>query len=157
MNGTAPGEAFADIEAALHSDTDECVFWLRAKKPDGRGNIKYQGRFYTPARLVCILAYGAPPAPSLEAAHSCGNGHLSCINPRHLRWATPVENAADREMHGRQVKGSMCHMAKLAERDIPTIRRLLQSGMTLQAIANRYRVNRQSIANVRDRKTWSWI
>jgi hypothetical protein len=157
MNGPAPGDAFADIQAALRSDTDDCFFWQRAKKPDGRGNIKYRGNFYTPARLVCILAHGEPPRPRLEAAHSCGKGHQSCINPRHLRWATPVENAADKEVHGTQVKGSRCPAAKLIESDIPKIRELLSSGLTLRAISARFSVNPQSIANVRDGKTWSWL
>ena len=157
LNGVPPGTAYADSEAALRSGTDECVFWERAKKPDGRGNIKYQGKYYTPSRLVCILANGKPPELGLEAAHSCGNGHLSCINPRHLRWATPVENADDRIAHGRQVRGVLCQAAKLTEADIPEIRRLVADGLTLAAVASKYGVNRQSIANVRDGKTWSWI
>lgn len=49
-------------------------------------------------RLVCAAFHGEPPTPQHHAAHGDGNG----INNRedNLRWALPVENEADKVVHG---------------------------------------------------------
>ena len=44
-------------------------------------------------RYVCERAYGAAPTAQHQAAHSCGM--KLCVNPRHLRWALPLDNMAD--------------------------------------------------------------
>src|SRR5260221_680223 len=80
---------------------DECLTWPFARYPDGRANMN--GGY--PTRAMCELAYGPAPSPKHEAAHSCGKGHEACVNPRHLRWATPKENAADKKIHGTHIKG----------------------------------------------------
>jgi hypothetical protein len=58
------------------------------------------GHFERATRVMCKLAHGPAPTPKHHAAHSCGKGHEACINPKHLRWATPRENAADAKLHG---------------------------------------------------------
>lgn len=64
----------------------------------GYGLIRIDGVMCRVHRLVCIRRHGPPPTDDLEAAHSCGNA--GCVNPRHIRWATRFENAADKKLHG---------------------------------------------------------
>lgn len=86
-------------------DGDECVRWPYSVRGDGRGQINVNGKPRLVHRVICEAVNGPPPTEHHEAAHSCGNGHLSCITPRHLRWATRKENAQDMQLHGTVLAG----------------------------------------------------
>jgi hypothetical protein len=70
------------------------------------------------ARYMCTLANGKPESPDLVARHLCGNGHWSCVNPKHLAWGTVEENAQDRVLH-REVAQ---YMPDLTEDEIERIK-----------------------------------
>lgn len=84
---------------------DECLTWPFARNQNGAGSVTRtvvggsRGNM-SASRAMCILAHGPPPAGRSMAAHNCGKGHEACVNPRHLRWATQLENAADTLIHG---------------------------------------------------------
>ena len=88
---------------ASHSGK-KCLLWPFGKFANGYGQVCIKRVNKVASREMCVLAHGEPPSPEHEAAHSCGNGHLGCVNPRHLRWATPTENASDKSLH-RTVRG----------------------------------------------------
>lgn len=75
---------------------DECLFWPFARSANGYGSLHWHGREEGTHRLACMFAHGPAPEGRNYAAHSCGNGHLGCVNPRHLRWATQKENMLDK-------------------------------------------------------------
>lgn len=78
----------------------DCLIWPFAKRHKGYGGIVMKDGFTrSPHREICILAHGQPPFEDAIAAHSCGNGHNGCVNPKHLSWATTKENAIDRSLH----------------------------------------------------------
>lgn len=79
-----------------------CLTWPFALHRDGYGNLKFDGSTIGAHRLMCEFVHGPAPTGNHQAAHSCGNGHLGCVNPRHLRWATPAENANDKAVHAAQ-------------------------------------------------------
>lgn len=54
-------------------------------------------------RLVCEAWNGPPPSPMSHAAH--WDGDTGNNTPRNLRWATALENAVDKERHGRVFRG----------------------------------------------------
>lgn len=87
-------------EVALPYSGDECLIWPFARQKDGYPVISHEGRAYGAHRRLCELVNGPPPTPQHQAAHGCGKGHLGCITNRHLRWATPAENCADKVIHG---------------------------------------------------------
>lgn len=98
---TYRGAPVAWMDEALFRQTDECFFFPFGRTSDGRSNIKFNGKTMPTYRLMCLAAHGNPPYSKHQAAHSCGLGHLSCVNPRHLRWATDAENKRDRKVHER--------------------------------------------------------
>lgn len=84
---------------------DDCLKWPFGDKGNGYGSLDFEGRKTTASNAMCTLAHGRRPSAKHEAAHSCGNGHLGCVNPRHLRWATRRENVHDAIRHGTQSRG----------------------------------------------------
>jgi hypothetical protein len=47
-------------------------------------------------RLICWLLHGTPASDNLQAIHTCGRSY--CLNPWHLQWGTPLQNAQDRRV-----------------------------------------------------------
>jgi hypothetical protein len=54
-------------------------------------------------RLVCLAFHGQPPTPQHEVAHNDGNPLNN--DQGNLRWATRVENEADKVVHGTSLAG----------------------------------------------------
>lgn len=94
------------VLAILPYDGDDCLKWPYATDKDGYGLGELGGKIRRAHRYVCTLVNGDPPTPKHEAAHSCGNGHLGCVNPRHLRWATTLENQRERWRHVNERKAA---------------------------------------------------
>lgn len=150
MNG-APMQFIYDV--ALAYAGNDCLKWPFYIRADGRGQVRFRGRDQLSSRVVCILAHGEPPSPSYEAAHSCGKGHLGCVNPKHLRWATMMENELDKFIHGTTPSGSKNGMAKLTESQVNEISILSTSGNRL-ALAIRYGVSERTIRRVANGNIW---
>jgi len=154
---TPPGERirFAREEAAL-SQSDECLIWPFQRNSNGYGVVTVDGKRQPASRYICLLANGHPPTPSHHAAHSCGNGHLGCVNPRHLSWKTVIENHADKRIHGTVNRGSRNGRAKIKESDIKKIRHLKDKHTTDQ-IAEMFGIPRGTAWNIINGKSWRWV
>lgn len=139
-------------EVAVHYKADDCLVWEFKRHRTGYGVLQYQGKSWRAHRLVCQLVHGDPPTPEHEAAHSCGNGHLGCVNPNHLRWATHKENGRDTVWHGR-AKASARRNAKLTEQDVSRIR-LMADQYTQSQIAARFSIDQSSVSHILRGKIW---
>lgn len=117
--GTAHGLVVATLESVVAGPNGAaCIFWPHNRNADGYGSYTIGSKTYGVHRLVCSRVHGDPPTPEHEAAHSCGNGHLGCVNPRHLRWVTSVENKADMVRQPR-AKLDATEVARLREIFVP--------------------------------------
>lgn len=112
--GLPKGEAkrFLD-EVALRHTSDDCLIWPYGKTPAGYGVIMLRYKQTYVHVLVCEAKHGPRPEGRYEAAHSCGKS--SCCNPKHLRWATPHENALDKRGHGTMPQGSQHHWSTVSD------------------------------------------
>jgi hypothetical protein len=142
------------LQSHVSYNGDDCLFFPFVRV--GYGTIGFEGRKWTVSRLMCKLVNGDPPA-GYETAHSCGNGHLRCITPKHLHWKTPAQNQQDRLVHGTSNRGIRHGMSRLTEDDVRKIDQLLKTGKSQRVIAEEFGVGQVTISNIKTGKTWGWL
>lgn len=108
-------------------------------------------------RAALIIHCGAPPSDEMHAAHApliCHNRR--CVNPRHLRWATPSSNMRDRDIDGTTfiATGERQGASKLTEQDVAGIR---ASNKPQKELAELYGVSKQQISKIVRRERWTHV
>ena len=160
---TKRGEALAFAQAAAETSTDDCILWPFRLTTDGYGRLTLNGKRLRVNRLVLELAGGPPPSPTHEAAHAPGICHTpACVNPRHLRWATHIENMADKVLDGTHLRpdtaadprGERNGKAKLTEVKVRAIR---ADERTYREIAADYGIDRSTVSDLKSRRRWAWL
>lgn len=131
----------------------ECVAWPFARNENGYGTLKYGPNIRKAHRVMCILAHGEPPEPRFNASHSCGNGAGGCVNPNHLSWKTPSENAYDTVRDGRARKKGR-PFAKLTQEQVGQIR-AMGDQKTRAELAIMFNVHRETIGNILRGTAWT--
>lgn len=127
---------------------DACVTWPLTKDSRGYGQCGVDGQLLRAHRVMCELAHGPAPSPAHHAAHSCGNGHLACVNPKHLSWKTASENGLDRRQHGTHATSKNGSRSPLTPTQVAEIRSLI-GRMTVTAIAKRFDISRRTVERIR--------
>lgn len=135
------------IEAALLSETDDCILWpFAVRKSSGYGAYdegqEASKKNYDVHRYVCEKAHG--PAPeNYETRHLCSR--KLCINPRHVLWGNHLMNMTDAKSHG-ALRGGGIHRQKIFALDRAKIKASKESLVT---IAARYGMEPSHIGKVR--------
>lgn len=150
---TTPGAVLEWVSRHVDHQGDDCLIWPFARRGEGEGVLSVDGVLIGAARYMCIRAHGEPPTLQHEAAHSCGNGHLACVNPNHVRWATSKENKADMLAHGTRLMGEKHNMAKLTVRDVRAIRKL-RGNVSQRIIAEKFGVTTSNVSAIQLHRTW---
>lgn len=135
-------------------DGDECLIWPFSRDACGYGKIKRGGISRFVNRIVCEREHGPPPTPKHQAAHSCGKGHLGCVNRRHLEWKSPKENSADKIKHGTTARGYRNSQVKLTESQVLKIR---ASTKTHRELAEEFGISQTQVSDIKARKKWAWL
>lgn len=86
------------IKARKTFDGEECLLFPCAV-PHRPERVKYNFRDMAAARAMLIMTQGLPADEKMFAVHVCGNGHLSCVNPKHLKWGSASDNRVDAVLH----------------------------------------------------------
>ncbi len=90
--------------------------------------------------------------------HKCDN--RKCCNIRHLFFGTQADNIADMVSKGRQAQpnGEKHYMAKLTEKNVIKIRKLLAAKeLTQDEIGELYGVAAKVISDIKTGKSWSHL
>lgn len=143
-------------EVVLHHQGDDCLIWPYGRSNSGYGMMTLNGKQGYVHRFVCTAIDGPPPFEDAEAAHSCGNGHLACVSRHHLRWATSLENHADKIIHGTTNRGEKHWKTKLTKNDVLKIRSL-EGVIPRHEMACQFNISLQTICDIIRRKNWSHI
>lgn len=124
---------------------DDCLPWPFTRDWQGRGLLGVHGKIRKAHRVMCEAAHGPAPTKLHHAAHECGNGHLGCINPRHLSWKTKEENARDRIRHGHPGGNRNGPQTLFTPLQVEELRRHLRAGVSVTKIAAQMGVARSVI------------
>lgn len=133
---------------------DACWPWTGARHPKGYGLLPRRTAPWTAHALSLVLSVGPRPT-GLQAAHACHN--KLCCNPRHLRWATQVENAQDNVRAGRHAHGERGSKAKLTAHIVAECRRRRAAGETCQALADEFGVTRRAMSFAVSGVNWAHL
>lgn len=154
---TPNGEPDRFIKDIISSEiVGDCINWPYGRTKKGYGFIFVNGHNMSVGRYVCLLTHGEPPTPKYEAAHSCGNGHMGCVNPGHLSWKTTADNHADKLIHGTTNRGERHGSSKLTEKQVSEIRAM--KGIKSQTeIAAMYGISQSNVSRLMSRHNWSWL
>ena len=139
-----------------YEDKDGCLLWPHYTRTDGYPVTSIDGQRMAVHRYVCEKEHGPPPSPHHDAAHSCGKGHLACVNRHHLSWKTRSENFADKLIHGTDNRGEKNGYSKATEEQARQIL-ALRGKMTRQQIAEKVGVTRSIVAHIHCGNSWRWL
>lgn len=137
----------------------ECIIWPFARNEHGYGVFgKRRGEIASAlvSRVICAEVHGMPPDRSYEAAHSCGNGHLGCINPRHLKWKTSKQNKDDQIRHGTRNYGERNGRSHLTAEKVKSIRSM-SATMRQRDVAKHFNIDPSTVSDIVHGKRWGHV
>lgn len=146
-----PRRFYEDV--VLQYEGDDCLEWpygLVGNGYPGLWNGKKSDGVHT---IVCEHFHGMRPE-GYQTAHSCGN--KKCCNHKHLRWATPKENNADKVLHGTSQIGETNGNSKLTESKVRKIKKL-EGAISQRKIARMFDVSQRTIWMIFNSKSWTHI
>lgn len=106
-------------------------------------------------RIILTTFCGPEPFDGAIAAHNDGSRTNCALT--NLRWATPVENQADRKRHGTHLCGNQVFGAKLTDDRVREIRALIAKGYRGPQIAESFGVSVSTIHLIRHNRIWRHV
>lgn len=151
--------------------TNDCWLWTGGCIPNGYGAFWFDGRNHGAHRMAWLIWRGDIPK-GMSICHKCDNP--ICVNPGHLFVGLPIENSADMVAKNRQARGdksprrlhadsyealvgSNNNKAKLTEDQIPEIKRLVASGLSMSEVGRRFGVGNATISKAVAGHTWKHV
>ena len=104
--------------------------------------------------VLVAAAFIGPKPKGMEVAHNNGNAGENRLE--NIRYATPLENTADKKIHGTHLFGEMAPNAKLSETQVVEICGLPQE-LGIIEIGRRFGISIAQVSRIRNRKQWSHL
>lgn len=146
------GESLRFFYENVAAETDECVLWPYTTDTPGYGRVWVRPHLKSVHIMACEYGHGPKPSPAHQAAHLCGV--RVCMNPRHLRWATPSENNWDKARHGTLLVGEEHPNARLKASDVLEIRKRAATETARQIQRDYPSVGVANIYQIINRRRW---
>lgn len=103
-------------------------------------------------RLVIDAFIGPRPSPRHQCAHNDGDRRNNL--PSNLRWATPVENNADKILHGTHQWGERVGTSKLTVAQV-RLMRSIKPHFSLTELANLFGISVTTTQRIISRQMWA--
>ena len=134
---------------------NECWEWLGSKDKNGYGQIAVNSIVTKAHRLSWELCSNDEIPEEMLICHRCDNP--SCINPNHLFLGNQSDNMIDmlRKNRGKHPKGENHYNAKLTEKDVLEIRKLINLNKSCYEIGKMFKVSKSAISHIKFNRTWT--
>ena len=146
-------------ERVLLPNENGCMFWIGDKNRYGRITRYLEKQEYIYAHRYSYELHFGRFNKELCVLHRCDNP--LCVAPSHLFLGTHADNMRDCKNKNRNRctprYGEENHAAKLTEKQVKNIKKALENGGKVTALAEKYGVTRQSISNIKHSRTWGQI
>lgn len=150
------GQPYRWLMETLSMETDDCIIWPFSKSKSGYPQLKINGETKYATRIVLEAHQGVIKGQeNLYAAHKpiiCHNP--SCINKRHLRWASPSENCADKILDKTSRAGEDCYLSKLSEAQVLLV---IKDKRKQKLIADEYNISQATVSDIKRGKSWKQL
>jgi DNA-binding NarL/FixJ family response regulator len=100
---------------------------------------------------VMAMVFLGPRPEYAVIRHLDGDRNNNAVT--NLVYGTPAENRADDVQRGVR-RGENNGRAKLSEREVVAIRRLISEGVRMAALARAFSISEASVQFIRDRRNW---
>lgn len=148
----------------------KCWEWILPAETGGYGTCRWNLKKRPAHRVSWEIHFGEIPE-GMRVMHKCDN--RKCIRDSHLKIGTAKDNSDDMIAKGRRyqirghecwarkfperVRGSKNPAAKLNERRVKIIKRLLVAGMPQLHIARLFQLSTGTIGFIKSGKNWSHV
>lgn len=132
-----------------------CIEFKGNIAPNGYGRLMVDNKAQGAHRLIYRITHGVDLKKSQFVCHSCDN--RKCIRPSHLFVGTHLDNQKDCTNKGRRLNGSEHPNAKLTEKKVAKIIKLIKKNVPYPDIAKKYKVTAGTICNIKRGKTWKHV
>lgn len=134
-----------------------CWEWQAGKLPQGYGQFAIGNHPHRAHVVSHAIATGRWPESGEFVCHHCDNP--MCVRPSHLFLGTVQDNVRDMRNKGRHssVEGEAHYKARLTESRVLHMRRLFESGVSIQVIADMYNVAHGTAHSAITGASWKFV
>lgn len=132
----------------------DCIEWVGSKTNQGYGVIRlpWAGLHKLAHRVAYENHHKVILTRDQHVLHSCDNP--ACINVNHLRIGDQRQNNKDRDLRGRQARGTRNGRAVISEEHA---RHILESSDSAAKLSKLYGVNKKQINRIRRGERWAHL
>lgn len=134
-------------------EDNECWPWLASTTQDFYGLFHLGGGMRRATRLMAY-AHGMDPTGVL-VMHTCDNP--PCVNPRHFKLGTDMDNATDSVVKGRKLRGSENPVSKVTEQQVLEVHNLLTQGKSSKEISELTDIPQTIVQSISKGSAWGWL
>lgn len=146
------GVCIGFLQNALSYKGKKCLIWPYGRTIWGYGLFRHENKQQYAHRWICSQVNGPAPTTAHQASHSCGRGQFGCVNPHHISWKTPSENAQEKSSRGVHYGGGK----KLTATKVRKIRSLQETKTQIQ-IACQFGISPALVRKIFTKEIWRKI
>lgn len=138
----------------LSKEYPDCWEWRGLLDTNGYGVFQSKGKNYSTHKILYLL-YKGEFLNSFYLCHNCDNP--PCCKPDHLFLGTQADNMNDMVSKDRQPKGENKSLAKLTDKNVILIKKMLGDGISQTHIAKLFQVHQSRVSKIACGKAWRHI